>query len=251
MCLYICGSAIDRKTHEPANCKITRGLGHLCFFLVRIQMPTCSRANDRKTLRSCQDNRHIQAARLFIVLLTLVFWVLHLHMPTSTVLFAGAAVWDTTTKTSLGRQAAGVPGARPAWPGRVRSVRSQTWGWCLQHGAAAVEAGACWCCKDLLWGWCYNPFFSCWDNRFFPVQGSSVPWSTQETSPWWLVLQHHTEWPWPSPFVRGPNETIYSSHIQRWKNQTFCHFVMLIVHLTLRLWLSWSQFLNSNKFAVI
>lgn len=147
--IYICGSATDRKTREPANCKITRGLGHLRFFSAEIQVPTSSRANEKiplciaaKTTGTSSHPTFCYATRSGVG--SFASPLVQQHCP-----FCRSAVWDITTEMFQGRQAAGTPGA---WPGRVPSLRSQTWGQCSPRRAAAAEAVGCWSCKDLLWG---------------------------------------------------------------------------------------------------
>lgn len=106
---------------------------------------------------------------------------------------------------SPGRQAVGTPGAGPVCPGTVPSARSQTWGRCSTRRAATVEARGGWCCKDLLWGRSYKPFFLLLKKPNFSLpRGAQCPGHPRKLL-LGLLLGHHAEWPWPSPFVQDPN----------------------------------------------
>lgn len=87
----------------------------------------------------------------------------------------------------------------------VPSVHSQACGQYSPQRAATADNGARWCCKDLLWGTCYNPFFLLLRQLIFLCPRDLSALVTQRRFSWRLTLQHHAGWPWPSPFLQGLN----------------------------------------------
>lgn len=148
---------------------------------------------------------------------------------------------------SWGRQAAGMLGAHPAWPGKVPSVCSQTWSqhsWC--RAAAAAAANGIFFEVDI------TALFPPAKTKEFSLSGGPQCPGHPEKLLLGLVLglAAPCRMPRPSPFTRGPNICTKYLFITWWKNQCFVPFVMLIMNLVLCVLLSWSWFLISNKVAV-